>query len=472
MRIKFCGANREVTGSSHLLITNDGRRILLDCGMYQGNNPIYEDFNWTWFFDPASIDAVILSHAHIDHSGRLPYLVKSGYKGLIYCTHATRSLCAIMLMDSARIQQYDAIYQSQHSIDETSNRSILPLYNESDVRRCMDKFRTYDYDQWIKLDVGIEVCFTDAGHLLGSAAIQIRTGGRLIGFTGDIGRPNRPILRDPVPLPPMDFLICEATYGDKEHEGSAMEEERFLKIIEETCVKNRGKVIIPAFSVGRTQEIVHLFDRMATAHILPRNIPFYVDSPMAVNATQVYASHSECYDEALKDYLLLDDDPFGFNNLFYIRDVEDSKALNKMDGPAVIISSSGMADAGRIQHHIANHIENPQNTILLVGYATPYTPAGQLANGATSIRLLGENLQVKAKVEKMDGFSGHGDQWEMLNFIKYQQNQKGLFLVHGEYYVQKKWKIFLSERGFQNILIPILGDEYHLLEEGVEIVEK
>lgn len=468
MRIKFCGANREVTGSSHLLKTKDGKRILLDCGMYQGNDPQYSDFNWTWLFDPADIDVVILSHAHIDHAGRLPYLIKSGYKGLIHCTHATRSLCAIMLMDSARIQQYDSAYRSKHRIDEMTDRSALPLYNEADVRRCMDRFRTYDYDRWIQLEKGIEVCFTDAGHLLGSAAIQIRIGGKLIGFTGDIGRPNRPILRDPAPLPPVDFLICEATYGDKEHEPSAMQEEKFLNIIEETCLRNRGKVIIPAFSVGRTQEIVHLFDRMANANILPRNIPFYVDSPMAVNATQVYATHPECYDEALKEYLMVDDDPFGFNNLFYIRDADHSKALNKMEGPAVIISSSGMADAGRIQHHLVNHIEDSANTILLVGYASSYTPAGQLANGAKSIRLLGKELQVKAKVEKIDGFSGHGDQWEMLAFIKYQQNSKGLFLVHGEYNIQKKWKMFLMKRGFQNVLIPTLGDEYRLYEDDME----
>lgn len=459
MRIKFCGANREVTGSAHLLITETGRKILLDCGLYQGNNSRYKDFNRTWLFDPAEIDDVILSHAHIDHSGRLPFLVKKGYRGLIHSTHATRSLCAIMLLDSARIQKYDAEFSGKHTPPEERENIPPPLYDEADVRVTMDRFHTHDYDTWIPIGEGVEICFTDVGHLLGSAAVQIRSGERIIGFTGDIGRPDRPILRDPVPLPPVDYLICEATYGDKEHAGRAAEEETFLQIIEQTCLKNQGKVIIPAFSVGRTQEIVHLFDKMATAGILPRNIPFYVDSPMAVNATQVYATHPECYDEALRRYLLEDDDPFGFNNLFYIREAEDSKSLNTLKGPAVIISASGMADAGRIRHHLSNNIENPENTILLVGYASPYTPAGQLAAGARTIRLFDEVLTVRAQVKKIEGFSGHGDQWEMLSFIRYQQHLKGLFLVHGEYHTQLAWKAFLEERGFRNIYIPKVGEE-------------
>lgn len=459
MIIKFCGANREVTGSAHLLITDKGRKILLDCGMYQGNNKKYEDFNRTWLFDPAEIDDVILSHAHIDHSGRLPYLIKSGYKGLIHCTHATRSLCAIMLLDSARIQKYDAEFRRKYAGGNEREEGAAPLYDESDVRMSMDRFRTHDYDQWIGIEDGVEICFTDAGHLLGSAAVQIRMGDKIIGFSGDIGRPDRPILRDPVPLPPVDYLICEATYGDKEHESREVEEEAFLQIIEETCLKNKGKVIIPAFSVGRTQEIVHLFDRMANAGILPRNLPFYVDSPMAVNATQVYATHPECYDEELKRYLLEDDDPFGFNNLHYIRDAEVSKTLNRLNEPAVIISASGMADAGRIQHHISNNIENPDNTVLIVGYASPHTPAGQLTRGARTIQLLGQKYSVRAKVKKIEGLSGHGDQWEMLSFIRYQQQLKGLFLVHGEYHTQIKWRMFLEKRGFNNIQIPRVGEE-------------
>lgn len=459
MRIKFCGANREVTGSAHLLITDTGRKILLDCGLYQGNNSWYEDFNRTWLFDPERIDDVILSHAHIDHSGRLPFLIKKGYRGLIHSTHATRSLCAIMLIDSARIQKYDAEFAGKHAPPEAREKIPPPLYDEADVRVTMERFRTHDYDTWIPIGDGVEICFTDAGHLLGSAAVQIRSGERVIGFSGDIGRPDRPILRDPVPLPPVDYLICESTYGDKEHPGRVAEEESFLQIIEETCLKNQGKVIIPAFSVGRTQEIVHLFDKMATAGILPRNIPFYVDSPMAVNATQVYATHPECYDKALRQYLLEDEDPFGFNNLFYIREAEDSKSLNTLKGPAVIISASGMADAGRIRHHLSNNIQNPENTILLVGYASPHTPAGQLAAGASTIRLFDEALTVKAQVKKIEGFSGHGDQWEMLSFIRNQQHLKGLFLVHGEYHTQLGWKAFLEERGFRNIHIPKFGEE-------------
>lgn len=469
MEIKFCGAAREVTGSAHLLTLDDGYKILLDCGLYQGNDDDMEDFNRNWYFNPSEIDCVVLSHAHIDHSGRLPFLVKSGFKGIIYSTHATRSLCAIMLLDSAKIQEYDAKYQNKRAQDQGKKQSFTPLYEVKHVSETMKLFRSIAYEQWFTIHEGVEVMYKDAGHILGSASVTLRINGdKYFGFTGDIGRPDRAILRDPVPMPPLDYMICESTYGDRDHVSKPIEDELFLKIIRETCIDRGGKVIIPSFSVGRTQDIVYILDQMFNEGLLPKNLPIYVDSPLAINATQVYGTHPECYDDDLNEYLLEDEDPFGFNSLTYVRDVEFSKSLNGRKEPCVIISASGMANAGRVRHHIANNIEDPKNTILLVGYATPSTPAGMLNAGVKELKLFGEWLQVRARVERIDALSAHGDRWEMLSFIKKQQNLKGLFLVHGDYEVQIAWQAFLEQRGFDNIHIPALRDEFQLYQDTGE----
>ncbi|GAA5221439.1 MBL fold metallo-hydrolase [Membranihabitans marinus] len=463
MNIKFCGANREVTGSCHLITLDNGYTILLDCGLYQGYDEDYESFNKNWLFDPKSIDCVVLSHAHIDHTGRLPYLVKSGFKGNIFSTHATRSLCAIMLLDSARIQEYDAEYKNKQAAKKGSKENFKPLYETKHVSETMNMFRSVGYNRWFNIHPEVEILYTDAGHILGSASITMKVNGKnVLGFTGDIGRPERPILRDPQPMPEVDFLICESTYGDSDHVSKPIEDQLFLDIVQETCIENKGKLIIPAFSVGRTQDIVYIFDRLFNEGVLPK-IPIYVDSPLAVNATQVYGSHPECYDDELNEYLLTDDDPFGFNTLKYVRDVEFSKSLNDKKEPCVIISAAGMANAGRIQHHIANNIENPKNTILLVGYAAPSTPAGILISGAKQLKLFGNWLQVNAQVKRIDALSAHGDRHEMLAFLKNQLTSlKGLYLVHGEYDTQLAWQAFLEERGFDNIHIPKLNDVYEI----------
>ena len=467
MDIKFCGAAREVTGSAHLLTLDDGYKILLDCGLYQGNDDEMANFNRNWYFNPSEIDCVVLSHAHIDHSGRLPFLVKSGFKGNIYSTHATRSLCAIMLLDSAKIQEYDARYHNKRARDQGKKETVTPLYQIKHVADTMRLFRSVGYDQWFTIHEGVEVLYKDAGHILGSASVTLRINGeRYVGFTGDIGRPDRPILRDPVPMPPLDYLICESTYGDRDHVSKPIEDELFLRIVRETCVEKGGKVIIPSFSVGRTQDIVYIFDQMFNEGLLPHDLPIYVDSPLAINATQVYGTHPECYDDDLNEYLLEDEDPFGFNSLSYVRSVEFSKSLNNKKGPCVIISASGMANAGRVRHHIANNLEDPKNTILLVGYATPSTPAGMLNAGVQQLKLFGEWLQVRARVERIDALSAHGDRWEMLSFIKNQQNLKGLFLVHGDYDVQVAWLGFLEERGFDQIKIPALRDTFELYTDS------
>jgi metallo-beta-lactamase family protein len=467
MKIKFCGASREVTGSSHLITLDDGFQILLDCGLYQGRSKDMEDFNSNWLFDPQSLDVVILSHGHIDHTGRLPKLYKDGFKGPIYTTHATRSLCSIMLLDSAMIQNKDTEYINKRRIKKNGEEDILlkePLYSVEDAEEVMNQFVSVSYEKWIQIHPKVRILFRDAGHILGSAsvALEIQEGDRLIrfGFTGDIGRPNRPILKDPIPMEPMDFLICESTYGHKEHEMRSTEIEHFLHIIKTTCVDQKGKLLIPAFSIGRTQEIVHLLDQLENEGLLPK-IPVYVDSPLAVNATAIYNAHPECYDKAMRNYLAMDSNPFGFNTLHYNKDLEVSKSLNTTNEPCIIISASGMMNAGRVKHHLYHSISNPNNTLLIVGYCSPETPGGKLREGATQIKLFGEEKAVKMRVEIMDSFSAHADRSEMLDFLRPQRKSlQKMFLVHGTYDRQLLFKDYLEQYGFSNIEIPTLMQEF------------
>jgi metallo-beta-lactamase family protein len=463
MKIKFCGAAREVTGSCHLITLDDGFTVLLDCGLYQGRNESMADFNEKWLFEPSKIDCLLLSHAHIDHTGRLPKLVKDGFNKTIYATHATRDLSGLMLLDSAKIQENDAEYDKKHAKEQGKSIETQPLYTVEDARQTIGLFACFNYDIWFKVRENIDVMFTDAGHILGSASISIKIteGGktRRLNFSGDIGRPNRPILRDPQQMPPCDILLCESTYGDRLHGAAPEETARFQQIIEQTCVEKRGKLIIPAFSVGRTQEIVYILDKLVEAGKLP-SIPVYVDSPLAVDATTVFVNHPECFDKEIHDYLLQDPNPFGFQNLTYIRDTETSKKLNASNEPCIIIASSGMANAGRVKHHIANNIENPKTTILIVGYASANTPAGQLRDGAKTLNLFGKDLQVRADVAIMDSFSAHGDYQEIFHVIENQKETcKNLFLVHGDYAVQQVFQKFLHSNGFANVDIPALGDE-------------
>jgi metallo-beta-lactamase family protein len=462
MKITFCGAAREVTGSCHLITLNNGFKILLDCGLYQGHSKAMEDFNANWHFNPSEIDVLILSHAHIDHTGRVPKLVKDGFKGKIFSNSATRDLCAYMLLDSGRIQESDAAYENKQAVKKGLEPNIQPLYTTDDVSKALSLFVTNAYETWFNIHPDVAVRFTDAGHILGSAsvALTIKENGKTtrLGFSGDIGRPNRPILRDPQPMTPLDFLLCESTYGDCEHHDAPEQLEKFLSVITNTCVTKKGKIIIPAFSVGRTQEIVYMIDQLVSDGKFPL-VPVYVDSPLAVNATDVFIAHPECFDEEMHAYMLKDPNPFGFRNLSYIRTLEDSKAINDKPEPCVIISSSGMANAGRIQHHIANNIGNPNNTILIVGYCSPETPGGHLRAGAKNIRLFGDTYPVKASVEVMDSFSAHGDRKEMLGMIANQKTTvQNIWLVHGELEKQLSFVKFLDANGFQHVDIPAIGD--------------
>jgi metallo-beta-lactamase family protein len=462
MNVKFCGAAREVTGSSHLITLSDGYKILLDCGMYQGGDEEMENFNREWLFKPSEIDCLILSHAHIDHTGRVPKLIKDGFKGKIICTHATRSLCSIMLLDSASIQERDAFYHNKYS-----QRKIEPLYRTEDAKRALNHFVGIGYDHWFDIKEGVRLLFRDAGHILGSAnvTLELQENGetRRFGFTGDIGRPERPILRNPQPMPEVDYLISESTYGSKEHTAAPREYEKLLGIIQEVCVQNKGKLIIPAFSVGRTQEIVYMMDRMSKEGLLPNNIPVYVDSPLAVNATIVFGNHPECFDDELNQYLRTDSNPFGFNSLHYVHDVATSKSINHSKKSCIVISASGMMNAGRVKHHLFNSIENHRNGILIVGYCSPNTPGGKLRAGAKSLTLFGHRVRVNAKLYTMDSFSAHGDRSEMEEFLRNQkEGLQKLFLVHGTLDRQQAFREYLEDLGYKNIEIPSLGQEFEL----------
>ena len=467
MKLTFCGAAREVTGSAHLITLENGFTILLDCGLYQGNDDAMENFNSTWLFDPAALDCLVLSHAHIDHSGRIPKLVRDGFSGTIHCTHATRSLCSIMLLDSAKIQENDAEYYNKR-LERNGKKGPLkePLYTTADVQQAMNLFNSYGYGRWFSVHPDVDVLFRDAGHILGSATVtlRIREGDRTkyVGFTGDVGRPERPILRDPDPMPEVDYLLCESTYGDRLHAAQPQEMDRFQQIIEDTCVKRKGKLIIPAFSVGRTQELVFMLDMLETEGKLPK-IPVFVDSPLAVNATHIFWSHPECFDDDLHEYMLVDPNPFGFNELRYIKATDESKALNTFQEPCIIISSAGMINAGRIQHHVRNSVDQSRNTILIVGYCAPYTPCGILREGGEKIRIFGEDLPVRAHIEVMDSFSAHADQQELLDFVANQRTRvQEIFLVHGTEDRQQVFSSKLREAGFQKVTIPVLGESVKL----------
>lgn len=464
MQIDFFGAARTVTGSKHLISLSDGKKILLDCGMYQGMGKETDPLNRHFGFDPREIDAVILSHAHIDHSGLLPRLVNEGFKGKIYCTPATLDLCEIMLKDSARIQEADVKFLNKKR-DKKGLDRLNPLYTEEDVEKCLKHFVTVGFDQSTRVFGNVELLFTDNGHILGSAAvfltIQDDEKEHKIAFTGDIGRYSSPLLNDPKSFPQCDILICESTYGDRLHDTVEDSAQHLLEIINETCVRRKGRLIIPAFSLGRTQELVYSLNMLDQHGLLPK-IKIYVDSPLSYSATNIVRKHVDCLNERVRKTAEQDPDPFGFEHLVYITDKRDSQALNENNEPCVIISASGMAEAGRIRHHIAHAISHPQNTILMVGYAEPHSLGGQLRAGKTEVKIFGELHSVRAEVKIIDSFSAHADYKEMLRYLSCQDASKikKVFLVHGDYEAQTAWKERLHDQGFRNIEIPDSSDHF------------
>lgn len=465
--IQFYGAAQVVTGSKHLITTAHGKKLLLDCGLFQGRIDNRDEMNRHFGFAPHDLDYVVLSHAHIDHSGLLPRLVKEGFRGIIFATPATISLCEIMLLDSAFIQNEDLRYVNKRRI-KRGEPAIEALYDVLDVEKTLDLMVPVEYEETIKIDQDITLTFTDAGHLLGSAAVHIdvtcKKGKKTkITFTGDIGRYNDQILRSPQPFRQCDVLICESTYGNRLHPKAADLELQLLNIIRETCVEKKGKLIIPAFSVDRTQDLIFMLDQFANTGLLP-TIKVFVDSPLSVKATAVIRKHEECFNERFLEYLRKDPDPFGFKDLTYVSDVNQSKAINALKEPCIIISASGMAEAGRIKHHIANNIQNPKNTILMVGYCTPESLGGRLKAGATEVKIFGEMYPVKAKVVNMDYFSAHADYEEIKQFLKHQKptKVKQVFLVHGEIEAQESLKTKLEEVGYTNIAIPKMGEQFEI----------
>ncbi len=464
MKLKFLGAAREVTGSKHLVITKKGKRILLDCGMFQGKGLDTDTMNRKLGFNPRELDHVILTHAHIDHSGLIPYLYKMGFRGSVVCTNATRDLCSIMLADSGHIHEHDT-----HTFNKKRARQGLPpvesIYDKADAIACMELFIGVPYDRKFRIDENITLKFTNTGHLLGSGVVslQINEGDRILrlAYTGDIGRPSNRILAHPRPFPQADILIAESTYGDRLHQDTGESEKELLNILYQTCLEKKGKLIIPSFSIGRTQEIVYSLNNYYNEGRLPR-IDIYVDSPLAVNATDIFRLHPECFNEDVLEVMERDPDPFGFNRLFYITSKEDSKKLNHIDKPCVIISASGMMEAGRVKHHLANSISNPANTILAVGYCAPSTLGARILRGDKEVSIHGNIYPVNADIKKIESFSGHGDYREMISYLDCQDKEqlKMTFLVHGEYEVQEKYKTYLESAGFNNIQIPAAGEEF------------
>jgi metallo-beta-lactamase family protein len=466
MQLSFFGAAQTVTGSKHLITLKKGRRILLDCGMFQGMGAAGDELNRHFGFDPSTVDYLILSHAHIDHSGLIPLFVKEGFSGPIFCTPATYDLCTIMLEDSAHIQESDVRYINQRR--QKQGKSILkPLYSIDDAKASLQQFVTVAYNTEYVIEDDITLTFTDAGHILGSAAVNLKIQEdhhiKKLTFTGDIGRANPAIIRDPQPFPQCEYLITESTYGDRLHEKRSESFDHLLRIVIETCVLKKGKLIIPAFSVGRTQEIVYTLDRLEHEGRLP-HIKVFVDSPLSTNATEIMRANSDCFNEDVKSYMESDPDPFGFNRLTYIRDVEQSKRLNSYREPCIIISASGMAEAGRIKHHIANSIAHPENTILIVGHCEPNSLGGRLTSGAEEVRIFGETYQVNAHVVVMESLSAHGDYQEMLDYLSCQNASKvkKVFVVHGEYPVQLAFMAKLQKAGFKSVEIPERGSSYKL----------
>ncbi len=469
MTIQFFGAARTVTGSKHLLTTASGTQILLDCGLFQGINT--DELNQTFGFDPAAVQYMVLSHAHIDHTGLIPRLVRQGFRGPIYTTSATIDLCWVMLMDSARIQEGDL----KRVNDRRSRRGqpeLDALYDEDDVEQALLQMKPIAYGTPFRITEEVTGLLTDAGHLLGSASVSLTirenddTGAAIekhLFFSGDIGRPDDKILRRPDPFPQADYILCESTYGDRLHEAEPDVKAHLLRIVQQTCLQNRGKLIIPAFAVDRTQELIYALDQLASEGKLPQ-LPVYIDSPMSVKATTVMRDHEEDFNPEILAYIKKDGDAFDFPNLHYVSDVNESKAINNQPGPCIIIAPSGMAEAGRIKHHIKNNIEKASTTILLVGYASPNSLGGALKRGDREVTIFGEHYAVAARVDIMDSFSAHGDYREMLQFLSCQDpaRVKTVFLVHGDYDKQLIWKEKLQAAGFRHVEIPEQGEKVSL----------
>jgi metallo-beta-lactamase family protein len=462
--VQFCGAAREVTGSMHVLEC-DGKLIALDCGLFQGRRSETAAKNKSFRIKPADVHAVVLSHAHIDHAGRLPMLVRQGFSGRIYATPATRDLCAIMLADSAHIQQEDARYLNKKRA-RTGEPPIEPLYMPEDAVAAVKLFQTVSYDMQFRVSKSIQVTFFETGHMLGSAGVRLlisepdRPPVRLV-FSGDVGRFDLPILRDPAPIPECDYLICESTYGGRATPKADDLKAQLEAVIRKTSSRG-GKVIIPAFSVGRTQSVVYYLNQLRQEGRIA-TIPVFVDSPLSVNATEVFRMHPECYDVDARAFHTKNGDLLGARWVTYITEVEESKALDRRRNPCVIISSSGMCESGRILHHLKNNIQSPKNTVLIVGYQGANTLGRRLVEGEKQVTIFNQRRTVRAEVVVLNGFSGHADRHELERLTSPLAGEcRAAFLVHGEMDQMQALSTTMRTRGFRRVEMPEPGGKYEL----------
>ena len=463
MKLKFCGAAGTTTGSQHLLEVN-GKRILLDCGLYQGSRTRAYEVNCGFpHFDPKSIDLVILSHAHIDHSGNLPNLTTKGFTGNIYATHATRDLCQIMLADSARIQESDINWLNKHRVKD-GLEPVTPLYSEQDAEHCLRQFVTMGYDRSMPICDGVLLTFIDAGHILGSAQVLLEVHDQADGkrkrflFSGDIGRGGNEVLRDPVAVTDVDFLLMESTYGGREHEAPPGMGEHFAEIIRQAFQRG-GKILIPAFAVERTQQLLYVLNDLFERGAIPE-VPVFVDSPLAVSATEIYRLHPESFNEEVYQSLFDKQNPFGFENLTLVRSVSGSKALNTIEGVAIIISASGMCEAGRILHHLKNNIGDPKTTVLFVGYCADNTLGRRICDGEKDVPILGGRYKVRAQIAVIDSFSGHADHSELLAYFARTSGPKQhVWLVHGEPANSATLREALQQGHPHPVTVALLGSE-------------
>jgi metallo-beta-lactamase family protein len=453
------GAAREVTGSKHLLDTGS-HRILVDCGVFQGRREESRERNASFPFDPASVDACVNTHGHLDHCGNYPLLVRRGFRGPIVATAATRDVARLVMLDSARIQEADAAFveKRQRKFPRPGRKVVPPLYGEADAEAATARFETWAYDAPRPLVPGVTVTLRDAGHILGSSIVVFdvaREGGPLrVAFTGDLGRAGMPILRDPAELGAVDYLVCESTYGNRAHDGIELAEEELAAVVRETAARG-GRVIIPAFAIGRTQELVYQLHRLHDAGRIPR-IPVFVDSPMAISATEIFRAHPECYDEeTVSEFLEKGESPFAFDALEFTRSVEQSRRINNQRMPCVVISASGMCEAGRILHHLLLGVGDHRNTILVVGFMAQHTLGRALADKRSEVRIFGEPHPVKARVKILNAFSAHGDHLEIGSWVRRldRGRLKAVFLVHGESSAAEAMRLHLLSLGVPRVEI-------------------
>ncbi len=470
MRVTFWGAAGTVTGSMHELAVN-GSRYLLDCGLYQGRRQEAFERNAKLPLPARSLAGVVLSHAHIDHSGNLPSLVRNGYAAPIYATPASVDLCAAMLADSAYLQEKDAIFlnkrwQRRRLLDpEARDGDVKPLYSVQDAENVQPLFSPLPHRQEREIGPGVLCESFNAGHMLGASALVVRAGGSSgrvrLGFSGDLGRPGLPIVRDPEPLPAVDYLILESTYGNRLHRELESVAGKLADIVNRTSERG-GRIIAPAFAVGRTQQLVLLLHQLIDAGRIPE-IPIFVDSPLAVNVTEVFRKHAECFNSEAGEFLEHGEDPFGFSRLRYIRDVNESKALNDLRGPSLIISASGMCEAGRILHHLRNSIEDPRNTVLITGFQAENTLGRKIVEKHPEVPIFGEPVRLRAEVAKLNELSGHADQRELLAWLKpLAPSLKTVFLVHGEHSQSAALAAAIREQYGLEVVIPKRGDSFDL----------